>query len=94
MTKAKNNRHEDDDTKPLSLCVRGMRIEGGEEDDKLCHFLSFTRATKTEKEKNTKMIVLCHHLCVWNKQKEEEEAKKNDDQRLLSSFVFHRNDRG
>ncbi len=39
VTKAKNNRHKDDDTKPLSLCVRGMRIEGGEEDDKLSSFV-------------------------------------------------------
>jgi hypothetical protein len=47
-------------------CLRGARIgEGGEDDDNhrsFC-FLSFTRTMKA-REKNTKMMALCHRFHV------------------------------
>jgi hypothetical protein len=57
-----------------------------------CHLLSFTRAMKAKK-KHKDDSSMSSSLCL-KQTKIGGRGKENDDQRLLSSFVFHRNDKG
>lgn len=83
-------KHEDDNTKLLSLCLRGAKTKGEKDDDQwlLLSFV-FTGVIKVKKKEDTKMIALCHCLHVWEDQEQEEEAKTSTifDQRHFLFFI-------
>lgn len=69
-------KHEDDNTKLLSSCLRGAKTRGEEDGDQWLLLSSiFTGVTKVKRKEDTKMIALCHCLHVWEEQEYEEEAK-------------------